>query len=144
MAKGRSLESKLARLRELRGAAPSPQLVQELRLALADTSNLVVTEAAALAGAARVANLAADLVAAFDRFLDNPLKTDKRCRAKIALAEALNQLEFSDEDFFWRGARYVQLEPVWGGEEDMAAALRVACAFALVRTRANAQATRSA
>lgn len=136
MAKARSLESKLARLRTLRGEPLGPQLLQELRLALADTSSLVVAEAAALAGSARLADLAADLVAAFDRFLDDPVKSDKRCRAKFALAEALNQIDFSDEDFFWRGARYAQFEPVWGGEEDTAAALRVACAFALVRTRA--------
>src|SRR5947209_6221058 len=136
MAKARSLESKLARLRALRGEPLTPQLLQELRLALTDASSLVVAEAAALVGAARLTDLAADLVAAFDRFLDDPVKTDKRCRAKFALAEALNQLDFSDEDFFWRGARYKQFEPAWGGEEDSAAALRVACAFALVRTRA--------
>src|SRR5207237_2381965 len=51
--------------------------------------------------------------------------------------EALNQLDFDDEAFFWRGARYVQLEPVWGRSVDTAAPLRVACALSLVRTRAH-------
>jgi len=136
MAKARSLESKLAKVRSLRSAPSSPQLVHELRTALTDASNLVVAEAAAIAGELRLTELTAELVAACERFYENPLKTDKLCRAKIALVEALNQMEFADEDFFWRSARYVQEEPVWGGSQDTAAPLRVACAFALVRTRA--------
>src|SRR5262249_11165043 len=44
--------------------------------------------------------------------------------------------EYAEEDLFWRGARYVQLEPVWGGSQDTAANLRVACAFGLVRVHA--------
>ncbi len=137
MAKSRSLEGKLAKLRLLRGAPPSPQRLQALRDALGDASNLPVAEAAEIAGESRLSDLAPDLAAAFDRFLDNPVKRDPLCRAKNAIAEALNKLEFSDEDFFWRGARYVQLEPVWGGSKDTAAPLRVACAFGLVRTRAS-------
>jgi HEAT repeat protein len=136
MAKPRSLEGKLAQLRLLRSAPPTPQRVQELRTALGDASNLVVAEAAEIAGEGRLGELAPDLAAAFDRFLDNPVKRDPLCRAKYAIAEALNKLEFSDEDFFWRGARYVQLEPVWGGSKDTAVPLRVACAFGLVRMRA--------
>jgi HEAT repeat protein len=137
MAKARSLEGKLAQLRLLRSAPPSPQRVQELRTALGDVSNLLVAEAAEIAGEARLGELAPDLTAAFDRFLENPVKRDPLCRAKNAIAEALDKLEFSDEDFFWRGARYTQLEPVWGGSKDTAAPLRVVCAFGLVRTRAS-------
>jgi HEAT repeat protein len=137
MAKARSLESKLAKLRSLRNSPSSPQLVHELRTALGDTSNMVVAEAAAIAGEFRQAELTGDLVATFDRLLDEPLKTDKLCRAKIAIVEALNQMEFDDDDFFWRGARYVQAEPVWGGSQDTAVPVRVACAFALVRIRAH-------
>jgi HEAT repeat protein len=136
MAKRRSLEEKLARLRLLRGLRPSQGAVHELRDALADTSNLVAAEAAVIAGAARLDGLAPDLVAAFERFLVNPLKTDKLCRAKIAIAEGLNLLELAEEHVFWCGARHVQLEPVWGGQKDTAAPLRVACAFGLVRIRA--------
>jgi HEAT repeat protein len=137
MAKARSLEGKLAHLRLLRSAPPSPQRVEELRTALGDASNFLVAEAAEIVGESRLCDLAPDLAAAFDRFLDNPVKRDPVCRAKNAIAEALNKLEFSDEDFFWRGARYVQLEPIWGGSKDTAAPLRVACAFGLVRTRAS-------
>jgi HEAT repeat protein len=132
----RSTETKLAELRSLRGAPTAPEVLQELRGALGDPSNLVVAEAAAMAGEARLVDLAPALMAAFDRFLVNPVKTDKLCRAKIAIAEALNQMEFAEEDFFWLGARHVQFEPVWGGERDTAAPLRVSCAFSLVRLHA--------
>ncbi len=137
MAKARSLESRLAKVRALRTSPPSSALVRELRIALADSLNMIVAEGAAIVGELHLTELTGDLVAAFERFLDDPVKTDKLCRAKIALVEALNQLECADEDFFWRGARYMQDEPVWGGSQDTAAPLRVACAFALVRTRAH-------
>ncbi len=136
MAKLRSSEARLARLRQLRGEATSPLLLEELRRALRDPSNLVVAEAAEIAGKARLADLAPDLVAAFERFLDNPVKKDKLCRAKTALVDALNQIDFTDEAFYLRGLRYVQPEPVWGGTQDAAVPIRVACAFGLVRNRA--------
>jgi HEAT repeat protein len=135
MAGARSSDAKLARLRQLRGDLSSPHLLEELRRALRDTSNLVAAEAAEIAGEARLVDLAPDLAQAFDRFLDNPVKKDKLCRAKIAIVEALNQLESTDEDFYLRGVRYVQLEPVWGGSRDTAVPVRVGCAFGLVRNR---------
>jgi hypothetical protein len=136
MAKSRSLEGRLAQLRALRSAPASPQRLLALRAALGDASHFLVAEAAEIAAEARLDDLVSDLAAAFARFLENPVKRDPLCRAKIAIAEALSKLEFSDEEFFWRGARYVQLEPVWGRSMDTAAPLRVACAFGLVRMRA--------
>jgi HEAT repeat protein len=136
MAKARSLEAKLATVRALRGASGSPETLDALRIALGDPLNFVVAEAATIVADSGHTSLAGELVAAFDRFLDNPVKKDAQCRAKIAIAEALNKLEFADEEFFWRGARYFQYEPVWGGEQDSAAPVRVASAFGLVRTRA--------
>src|SRR5438128_2308449 len=121
MAKARSLDGKLARLRELRREPLSPQLQQELKSILGDSSNLVVAEAAEVVGARLLVDLIPKLVEAFDRFLENPEKTDKLCRAKIAIAEALNKLEYADEHFFLRGVHYVQLEPAWGGSRDTAA-----------------------
>jgi HEAT repeat protein len=137
MAKRKSTTEKLSALRALRGVPVSVDVVQQLRTALADTSNLVVAEAAEIIGEGHMAELVADLAVAFDRFFEEPEKIDKLCRAKIAIAEGLNQLECSDEPLFWRGARYVQYEPVWGGEQDTAAPLRVSCAFSLVRNHAH-------
>ncbi|HVS39500.1 MAG TPA: HEAT repeat domain-containing protein [Gemmataceae bacterium] len=135
MAKARSSEAKLARLRQLRGASAASQLLQELRGFLGDASNFVVADAAELVGEARLTDLAPDLAAAYVRFLDNPVKKDKLCRAKIAIVDALNKLEFADEEFYLRGIRYVQREPAWGEPVDAAAPIRVACAFGLVRIR---------
>ena len=135
MPKPRSSDAKLARLRELRNESASPRRVEELRGALGDASNFVVAEAAEIAGEERIDELALDLAKAFDRFLENPIKTDKLCRAKIAIVEALNKNEFGDEDFYLRGVKYVQMEPVWGGSVDAAIPIRVACAFGLVRIR---------
>jgi HEAT repeat protein len=135
MATPRSVDAKLARLREWRGQPCSPQLLPVLSAALRDSSNLVAAEAAELVGEARVADLAPALVESFERFLDNPVKKDKQCRAKIAIVEALNKLEFADEGFYGRGLRYAQREPVWGGARDTAVPVRVACAFGLVRLR---------
>lgn len=135
MARARSSEAKLARLRQLRGESHSPERVRELRAFLGDVSNLVVADAAALTAEDRLTELVPDLAAAYERFLDNPVKKDKLCRAKIALVEALNQLEYTEEDFYLRDVRYVQKEPAWGEPVDTAAPLRVACAYGLVRNR---------
>jgi HEAT repeat protein len=135
MTKPRSSEAKLARLRQLRGEPPSPQRLLELRRALRDPSNFVAAEAAEIAGEGLLTDLAPDLVEAFTRFLDNPVKKDKLCRAKIAIVEALNKMEFADESFYLGGVRYVQLEPAWGEPRDAAVPVRVACAFGLVRIR---------
>ncbi|MBY0522183.1 MAG: hypothetical protein K2R98_02225 [Gemmataceae bacterium] len=135
MAKARSLEAKLARLRAIRNEPLSPPLLEELRSALRDASNIAVAEAAEIAGEAHGADLLPVLVEAFERFLDEPEKKDKMCRAKIAIAEALNKLEFTGEDFYLRGVRYVQMEPAWGGARDTAVPVRVASAFGLVRSR---------
>ena len=135
MAKARSLETKLARLRELSGQPHSPQLIKELAAGLRDSSNFVVADAAELIGKGHSSELAPNLVEAFTRFLDKPLKKDPQCRARIALVEALNQLEFNDENFYLRGVHYVQAEPVWAGTRDTAVPIRVACASSLVRLR---------
>jgi HEAT repeat protein len=133
MATRASLDDKLAALRELRGQALSAEQKVELRKRLGDRSNLVVAAAATIAGENALVELASDLEAAFDRFLANPLKDDKLCRAKIAVVQALDKMEHQDPDVFLRGARYVQLEPVWGGTEDSAPPLRAAAVVALAR-----------
>jgi HEAT repeat protein len=135
MAKPRSTETKLARLRELRNQPASPQLLEQVRAALRDPSYLVAADAAEIAGELRLTELVPTMVETYERFLDQPEKKDKQCRAKIAVATALNQLECTDEDFYLRGVRYVQLEPVWGGSQDTAVPVRVECAFGLVRNR---------
>jgi hypothetical protein len=133
MAPRASLEDKLASLHELRGQALTPEQKVRLRERIGDRSNLVVAAAAAIAAENALIELWQDLEAAFDRFLVNPLKNDKLCRAKIAIIQALDRMEHQDTEVFRRAARHVQLEPVWGGAEDSAAPLRAAAVVALAR-----------
>jgi HEAT repeat protein len=133
MAKRLSVDEKLASIRRLRELPPSSEVTSELKKALRDKSNLIVAAAAAIAGNQKHIDLAADLEAAFERFLVDPLKTDKLCRAKIAIVEGLDKLEHERPDVLLRAARHVQFEPVWGGEEDTAAPLRAAAILALAR-----------
>jgi HEAT repeat protein len=133
MASRESLDDKLAALRALRGRPLAAGEKAELRTRLGDRSNLVVAAAAALAGDNALVELSKDMEAAFDRFLANPLKDDKLCRAKVAIVQALDGMEHQDTDLFRRAARHVQLEPVWGGVEDSAPPLRAAAVIAVAR-----------
>jgi len=128
-----SLDDKLAAIRRLRDQPLSAQQTAELRRYVGDRSNLVVAAAAATVGEQTLVELSADLEAAFDRFLVNPLKDDKLCRAKIAVITALDKLEHQEPEVFRKAAVHVQLEPVWGGQEDSGAPLRAAAIFALAR-----------
>ena len=133
MAKSKQLERQLARLRELETEPLSPELTAELREALERPSNILAARAAAIVGSRGILELAPDLAVAFHRFLENPLKTDKECLAKTAIAEALDKLSAGEDDVFLLGARHVQMEPVYGGRADTAANLRGICGFALAR-----------
>jgi HEAT repeat protein len=133
MAKRLSLDDKLAAVRRLRDQDPSPEVTAELKTAIEDRSNLIVAAAAAIAGDQSLVELAPALAAALDRFLVDPLKTDKLCRAKLAIIQALDKLEHGAPDVFLEAARHVQMEPVWGGGEDTAAPLRAAALLALAR-----------
>jgi len=133
MAARASLDDKLAALRSLRGQALTPEQREEVRKRIGNRSNLVVAAAANLAGENTLADLAGDLEAAFDRFLVDPIRDDKLCRAKIAIVEALDKMEHLRTDVFLKAARHVQFEPVWAGTEDSAPPLRGAALIALAR-----------
>jgi HEAT repeat protein len=66
------------------------------------------------------------------RLLVDPQKKDPGCVGKIAVSEALVRLECHDLEFYRAAIRYTQYEPVWGGEEDMAAPIRAAAAMGMV------------
>jgi len=107
-------------------------VVEPLRKFLKDRNNFVGSKAAAVAGDLLLRELIPDLLAAFDRFLKDPVKSDPKCWAKNAIVKALKDLGFDDPAVYLRGIVHVQMEPVWGGNADSAAALRGACALALV------------
>ncbi len=114
---------------------PEEDRVEPLRKALANRNNFVVAKAADLARESRLEQLTPDLLAAFDRFFDNPEKSDPQCWGKNALSRALAAFEYQEAKTFLRGMRHIQLEPVWGGRSDTAGTLRATCALALVQCR---------
>ena len=105
-----------------------------LAQALADRSFRVVAQAAELCEEFSLKERVPDLVAAFARFLEDPVKRDPKCIAKQAIARALVSLECNDVEFFLTGLRYRQPEPVWGGSADAAVEVRCSCAMGLVAT----------
>jgi hypothetical protein len=133
MAARESLEEKLAAIRALRGQTLTSEQKLELKKRIGDRSNLVVAAASAIAGENTLVELAPDLETAFDRFLVNPLKDDKLCRAKLAVVQALDRMEHPKADVFLKAARHVQFEPTWGASEDSAPPLRAAALVALAR-----------
>jgi HEAT repeat protein len=123
-------------IRALRDAPRTEQALARLEEALADRSNLVVAAAATLVAEAELAELAPRLPPAFERFLIDPLRSDKGCKAKTAVVNALYRNQAGEAlclDIYRRGLRYVQPEPVWGGNQDTAAELRGLCALGLAQ-----------
>jgi HEAT repeat protein len=109
-------------------------MVATLRKALQDRSNLIVAEAAKIAAALQMTELVPDLLNAFGRLFENPLKADPKCWGKNAIVSALARLDYSSSAPFLRGSNHVQMEPVWGGQEDSAVQLRATCILSLVQS----------
>lgn len=135
----RSFEQQLAALEALR-QQPAEVRIEPLRKALGQRNNFIVAKAADLVREASLETLTPELLAAFDRFFDDPSKTDPQCWAKNALSRALAALNHQDATTFLRGMHHIQLEPVWGGRSDTAGTLRATCALALVQCRSLSEA----
>ena len=130
----RQFEQQIAALDDLRNAPEETRLPQ-LRKALFHKNNFVVARATALVREFNLRELTPDLLQAFDRFFENPEKSDSQCWAKNAISRTLAAFELQEPEVFLRGMRHIQLEPVWGGRSDTAGTLRATCAFALVQCR---------
>jgi HEAT repeat protein len=127
----RRVEEQLEALTRLREGT-AEVAVPALRKALADRVNLVVAKAAKIAAERQFRVLEADLLRAFDKLFDDPVKRDPQCWGKNALAGALKDLGHAESAPFLRGLHHKQMEPVWGGEADTAENLRGTCLLALV------------
>jgi len=130
----RNFEEQIATLDALRHL-PDEDRLEPLRKALGHRNNFMVAKAADLVREARIIQLMPELLNAFDRFLENPVKTDPQCWAKNALSRTLAALDYQEAEVFLRGMRHIQMEPVWGGQSDTAGTLRATCALALVQCR---------
>ena len=128
-----SLEEKLARLKRIEEGLCPDDAVREIRQALSGANNILSARAAQSAAILKLRDLGQELIAVFDRCMQNPAKTDPGCRAKLAAIEALNALDYPGADIFLRGIRHVQMEWSFGQPVDTADNLRAACAFGLYR-----------
>jgi len=126
-----------AALRALAAAATRPHEIATLALvrdSLGHRSNHVVGRAARAAREADLTALAPDLIAAFPRFLEDPVRRDPGCVAKTEIVRALLAFGHAASDVFLRGAAHVQREPAFGPPIDTAPELRATSAMALVVT----------
>jgi hypothetical protein len=126
----RRIEEQIEALGRLRGVPPA-DAAPALRKALADRVNLVAAKAANIAAELPAPDLLPDLLRAFDRLFEDPVKRDPQCWGKNAVARALKDLGHRESPAFLRGAVHIQMEPVWGGQEDTAGPLRGICLLAL-------------
>ncbi|MAF08855.1 hypothetical protein CMK11_00235 [Candidatus Poribacteria bacterium] len=157
MARRPSDDALIIRLGEMIVSGVTDRCIPELHDMLGRRSAVLVARAARVVAELEATELAADLVATFDRFLDSSGKADDGCLAKVALAEAMDALRFDDTAPFLRGIRHTQMEwayegritkeipgehmdPEWTSSEkghmteiDTAPTLRARCAFALAR-----------
>jgi hypothetical protein len=127
----RKFEEQLEQIRMLRKANPDAGTVAILRKALADRANLVIAEAARAAGEIHAAELIPDLLTAYSRLFEDPVKMDPKCWGKNAIIKALTTMDYSESPPYLRGSTHVQMEPVWGKVEDAAGPLRANCILAL-------------
>ena len=132
-ARRKQLEAELAELARWRADASSAAAQRALRAALGGRSSHLAAAAAEIAAAHELGDLNDALVAAFERLLVEPLKTDPGCAGKAAIADALYRIGAPEVTVYLRGIHHVQMEPVWGGKADTAVGLRSTCGLALVR-----------
>ena len=87
---------------------PEESRTQQLRKALAAKNNFIVAKAADLVRDFNLIALTPDLVTAYERFFENPEKSDPQCWAKNAISKTLATFEYQEPDAFLRGMRHVQ------------------------------------
>ncbi|HXA49421.1 MAG TPA: hypothetical protein VNV86_03915, partial [Candidatus Acidoferrum sp.] len=88
----RRIEEQLEALGRLRSGSAA-EAIQLLRRGLTDRSNVVVAKAAKMAGELDARDAIPDLLAAFDRLFDDPVKRDPQCWGKTAIAKTLRDMD---------------------------------------------------
>ena len=108
------------------------ELAEAIRAGLTRGGFAVVMRAAEIAEGRELGDAMPDLETAFARLLPLAPAKDPGCLAKLAVAKAMRAIGNADHDLLLRGARHIQMEPVWGGSVDTAGNLRGLCVTALV------------
>ncbi|HEX3481944.1 MAG TPA: hypothetical protein VHT91_43320 [Kofleriaceae bacterium] len=122
----RTIEQRVAELRELDAAAPGS--LDKLRAALRGTSGFLIAAAARRIEDDRLEALVPELAPAFERLREDAVKRDPGCRGKLAIARALHALDHWEDRVFVAGLSHEQREG-WA-QEDTAAELRGVCGLA--------------
>ena len=135
MARGDPTERVLDRLGELRHEEPTARVVEELRGALRNRSNLVVAKAAKAARELCATELLPEMVIGFNRLITDAPKLDKRCAAVTELVTTLYEMDYDEPEPYLTGLKHVQMEGSYGPPVDEAAKLRAVSAQRLLRTR---------
>jgi len=126
----RDVEAAVGRIGLLRDVTHG-EAVAGLKKALGDRVNLVVAKAARIAAELQLRELIPDLLVTFDRLFEDAVERDTQCWGKNAIAKALTELDYRESAPYLRGRRHVQMEAVWGGQQDTAQTLRGICLLAL-------------
>jgi HEAT repeat protein len=128
-----STEDALAAIHAIRQTPENCDPKRDLAPFLRHKSNHVIAAAAATAEKMEAVALAPDLIQAFEKLMRDPAKLDQGCKATIAIAQALIQLEEPAARVYFAGIRHVQKEGSYGPPVDAAAPLRGLCARGLAR-----------
>ena len=134
MSKSDPIERALDRLGELRRAEVSSAVAEEVRGFLRNRSNLVVAKAAKVTRELRIAEMTPDLLTAFNKFMANAPRLDKRCAAITEIVGTLYELNYDEPVPYLAGLKHVQMEACFGPPVDGAAKLRALSAQGLLRT----------
>jgi hypothetical protein len=131
MARRPTLEQRMAALVEVDGrTAEGAALLGD---ALRSDIGVLVAPAARHVAEQTLYERADELVAAFERLLENGAKRDPGCRGKLAVVKALHALDRWDDRVFVAGLRCVQREGMLGADgrqDDTGAAVRGLCGIA--------------
>lgn len=134
MKKRTSFEAAYDTLSRIGRGPMSDDAMSALRGALSGRTSLLASLAADIVAHRNIHDLIPDMISAFDYYLAGGAKVDKQCSAKISIINALNKLDYLGNEVFRKGARHIQMEPVFGGHVDTAVQLRSGCAYGLART----------
>ena len=126
-----ALAEDLARLAGLRSGPLAAEDLAYLKATLARGVSFAAARAARVVRERALEGFEPELVACWKRFLDNPVKTDPGCEAKLAALEALDASGTYDAEPFEVAARYVQKEPSYGPPVDTATGVRARAIRAL-------------
>ena len=115
----------------------TPAATDRIRRALQSGEQRMIVAAAQLAGRSGDVDLVGDLTEGFERLLAGGQVADPVCLAKEAVLAALTELGHDDPDVYVRGMTVRQFDPVFGGQEETAGAVRSISVLKLPTTGLN-------